>query len=202
MFRDKSSFWLLQKLISKTENGVIYYDNDGRIENVNSGAIKLLGLSSTSLIGKSIKSVFPPNLDYFRESVYNDVRMSLNGETHSFKIHLFRCRQNLTNVVNIAFFMDQSRTLLLQQNLKTLNEQYVEYTHDLVRYQDRLDKEASIKAEKENVLNTLINALPFRVWYKNEQGVYQKQNQKDTESDKKDQLRKKIRFRLFRSFFL
>lgn len=181
MFRDKSSFWLLQKLISKTENGVIYYDNDGRIENVNSGAMKLLGLSSTSLFGKSIKSVFPPNLDYFRESVYNDVRMSLNGETHSFKIHLFRCRQNLTNIVNIAFFMDQSRTLLLQQNLKTLNEQYVEYTHDLVRYQDRLDKEASIKAEKENVLNTLINALPFRVWYKNEQGVYQKQNQKDIE---------------------
>lgn len=181
LFRDKSSFWLLQKLISKMENGVIYYDNDGRIENVNSGAMKLLGLSSTSLLGKSIKSVFPPNLDYFRESVYNDVRMNLNGENHSFKIHLFRCRQTLTNVVNIAFFMDQSRTLLLQQNLKTLNEQYVEYTHDLVRYQDRLDKEASIKAEKENVLNTLINALPFRVWYKNELGVYQKQNQKDIE---------------------
>lgn len=181
LFRDKSSFWLLQKLISKMESGVIYYDNDGRIENVNSGAMKLLGLSSTSLFGKSIKSVFPPNLDYFRESVYNDVRMSLNGETHSFKIHLFRCRQNLTSVINIAFFMDQSRTLLLQQNLKTLNEQYVEYTHDLVRYQDRLDKEASIKAEKENVLNTLINALPFRVWYKSEQGVYQKQNQKDIE---------------------
>lgn len=67
--------------------------------------------------------------------------------------------------------------------MKTLNDQYVEYTHDLVRYQDRLNREASIKAEKENVLNTLINALPFRVWYKNELGVYQKQNQLDLEKN-------------------
>lgn len=181
LFKDKSSFWLLQKLISKMEDGVIYYDNDGKIEYVNHGAVSLLGQTMSSLYGKSIKSVFPPNLDYFRENVYNDIRMVLNGETHSFKIHLFRSRQTLTTIVNIAFFTDQTKTLLLQQNIKTLNEQYVEYTHDLVRYQNRLDKEARNKLEKENVLNTLINALPFRVWYKNELGVYQKQNQKDTE---------------------
>ena len=91
--------------------------------------------------------------------------MTIDGETHVLKIHFFKCRQTLTTVLNVAFFTDQSKTLLLQQNIKTLNEQYVEYTHDLVRYQDRLNKEARVKAEKENVLNTLINALPFRVWY-------------------------------------
>ena len=178
-FRDLGAYWFLQKLITKIEDGIIYYDDAGRIKAVNHGASKLLGQSSISLYGKSIKNVLPPNLDFFRESVYSDVRMSINGETHVMKIYFFKCRQTLLTVVNIAFFMDQSKTLLLQQNLKTLNEQYVEYTHDLVRYQDRLNKEASIKAEKENVLNTLINALPFRVWYKSELGVYQKQNQLD-----------------------
>jgi len=178
-FRDLGAYWFLQKLITKIEDGIIFYDDAGRIKAVNHGAAKLLGQSSINLCGKSIKNVLPPNLDFFRESVYSDVRMNINGETHVMKIYLFKCRQTLLTVVNIAFFMDQSKTLLLQQNLKTLNEQYVEYTHDLVRYQDRLNKEASIKAEKENVLNTLINALPFRVWYKSELGVYQKQNQLD-----------------------
>lgn len=178
-FRDMGAFWFLQKLITKIEDGIIYYDDAGRIKAVNHGATKLLGQSSINLCGKSIKNVLPPNLEFFKESVYSDVRMNINGETHVMKIYLFKCRQTLMTVVNIAFFMDQSKTLLLQQNLKTLNEQYVEYTHDLVRYQDRLNKEASIKAEKENVLNTLINALPFRVWYKSELGVYQKQNQLD-----------------------
>ena len=181
-FRDKSAYWFLQKLISKLEDGVIYFDDRGRIEYVNRGASKLLGQSAASLHGKSIKSLFPPNLEFFRESVYSDVRVNMGGETHVLKIHFFKCRETLTSVANVAFFTDQSKTLLLQQNIKTLNEQYVEYTHDLVRYQDRLNKEASVKAEKENVLNTLINALPFRVWYKSELGVYQKQNQKDLEN--------------------
>ena len=139
----------------------------------------MLGQSAASLRGRSIKSLFPPNLDFFRETVYSDVRVAIDGETHVLKIHFFKCRQTLMTVLNVAFFTDQSKTLLLQQNIKTLNEQYVEYTHDLVRYQDRLNKEARVKAEKENVLNTLINALPFRVWYKSELGVYQTQNQMD-----------------------
>lgn len=182
-YKNKSSYWLLNKLISRMEEGIIYFDDNGQIVHANQGAAKLLGISSTNMKGKSIKSVFPPSLEFFRETVYNDIRITIGGEIHSFKIHFFRNSQTLTTVLNIAFFVDQSKTLLLQQNLKTLNDQYVEYTHDLVRYQDRLNKEASIKAEKENVLNTLINALPFRVWYKNEQGVYQKQNQQDIEKN-------------------
>lgn len=178
-FRDKSAYWFLQKLISKIEDGVIYFDDRGKIEYANYGASKLLGQSAASLCGRSIKSLFPPNLDFFRETVYSDVRVAIDGETHVLKIHFFKCRQTLMTVLNVAFFTDQSKTLLLQQNIKTLNEQYVEYTHDLVRYQDRLNKEARVKAEKENVLNTLINALPFRVWYKSELGVYQTQNQMD-----------------------
>lgn len=180
-FKNKSSYWFLNKLISKLEDGIIYYDDAGRIMYINQGGAKLLGMTSSNLIGQSIRSIFPPNLNYFKEIVYNNIRMDINGEIHSFKIHFFKNHQTLTTILNIAYFTDQSKTLLLQQHLKTLNEQYVEYNHDLVRFQNRLNKEASIKAEKENALNTLINALPFRVWYKNELGAYQKQNQLDLE---------------------
>lgn len=182
-FKNKTSYWFLNKLISKMEEGVIYFNDNGQIEYANQGAAKMLGISTTKLQGKSIKSIFPPSLDFFRESVYNDIRININGETHSFKIHFFKSSQTLTTVLNIAFFIDQSKTLLYQQSLKTLNEQYAEYTHDLVRYQNRLNSEERNKVEKENVLNTLINALPFSVWYKNEKGVYQKQNQKDIEKN-------------------
>lgn len=177
--KNKGASWFLSKLISKMEDGIIYFDDFGKIDFINGGACKLLGLKAEDIRGKSIRSIFPPNLDFFREVIYNNIKMSINGEAHSFKIHFFKSRQTLTTAINIAYFTDLSKTMLLQQNLKTLNAQYVEYTHDLVRYQDRLNKEASIKAEKENVLNTLINALPFRVWYKSEKGVYQKQNQLD-----------------------
>lgn len=178
-FKNKGAFWFLRKLISKMEDGIIYFDDYGKIDFASGGAGKLLGFRPEELRGKFIKSILPPNLDFFREMVYNKININVNGEIHSFKIHFFKCRQSLTTAFNIAYFTDLSKTMLLQQNLKTLNEQYIEYTHDLVRYQDRLAKEASIKDEKENVLNTLINALPFRVWYKSEKGVYQKQNQQD-----------------------
>lgn len=177
--KNKGSHWFLRKLISKMEDGIIYFDDFGKIDFVNGGACKLLNMKAEDMQGKSIRSIFPPNLDFFREVIYNNIKLTINGEVHSFKIHFFKTRQTLTTVFNIAYFTDLSKTMLLQQNLKTLNEQYVEYTHDLVRYQDRLNEEASIKAEKENVLNTLINALPFKVWYKSEKGVYQKQNQLD-----------------------
>lgn len=181
-FKNKSSLWFLRKIISKMDDGIIYFDDDGKIEYANQGAVKLLAIPADNLQGKSIRSVFPPNLNFFNELVYNDIQMDINGERHSFKIHFFKVRQTLTTMMNVAYFIDQSKTILLQKDLKTLNEQYVEYTHDLVRYQDRLNREARIKAEKENVLNTLINALPFRVWYKNELGVYQKQNQLDLDN--------------------
>ncbi len=177
--QNKGAHWFLQKLISKMEEGIIYYNDFGKIDFVNGGACKLLGMKADDIRGKSIRSIFPPNLDFFREVIYNNIKLNINGEPHSLKIHFFKSRQSLTSVINIAYFADISKTILLQQNLKTLNDQYVEYTHDLVRYQDRLNKEASIKAEKENILNTLINALPFRVWYKSEKGVYQKQNKLD-----------------------
>ncbi|MCF0222348.1 MAG: PAS domain S-box protein [Fibrobacter sp.] len=180
-FKNKSSLWFLRKLISKMEDGIVYYDDNGRINYANQGAAKLLALSTESLIGKSIRSVFPPNLNFFSEVVYDDIQMDLNGERHSFKIHFFKIRQTMVTTINIAYFVDQSKTLLLQKDLRALNEQYMEFSHDIARYQDRLNKEARIKSEKENVLNTLINALPFRVWYKNELGVYQKQNQQDLE---------------------
>ena len=48
-FRDLGAFWLLQKLITKIEDGVIYYDDAGRIKAVNHGASKLLGQSSVNL---------------------------------------------------------------------------------------------------------------------------------------------------------
>lgn len=179
-YKDRSALWFLRKLNSKMEDGIFYFDNDGKIEYANQGAVKLLGYSSAeSILGKSIRTIFTPNLDIFRELVYNDIPVDINGETHTLKIHFFKARQTLTTVMNIAYFSDISKTQLLQQNIKTLNEQYVEYTHDLVRYQTRLEREANFKVERENLLNTLINNLPFRVWYKNELGVYQKQNQQD-----------------------
>jgi signal transduction histidine kinase len=79
----------------------------------------------------------------------------------------------------VLLISDQTNLLFYQQRIKTLNRQFTEYKQDLIRYQERLDISEKRSKETENINATLINALPFQFWSKNENGVYLTQNIKD-----------------------
>lgn len=178
-FKNKSSRWLLERVVNQIHDGVIYYHPDGRIKAANPSALQLFQTSLDDLQTKYIQEVFSRNMEFFRESHYKSQKISIRDEIHKFDINIYQNHLSMTSYEFIIQFSDITNTLYYQQRIKDLNEQYVEYKQDLIRYQDRLNVSEKRSDENKNFLFTLINALPFQFWSKNEQGVYVAQNQKD-----------------------
>lgn len=178
-FKNKSAYWFLTKLYKKTGDGIIYFNEKGLVEYANPSAISLLRTTKEDLHAKKVSSIFTNEIDLFREATYNNIRVRIKGEDYTFKVSVFQFRQSMTTFINVLFFSDVTNSMIYQQRVNALNEQYVEYKQDLLRYQDRLDISQRKVQENRDFLATLINTLPFRFWSKNEQGVYITQNQKD-----------------------
>lgn len=181
-YKNKSSFWMLNRITAQTSDGIIYYNLDGRIRYANPTALQLFQTKLEDLQTKYIQELFSKNIEFFRESHYKGQKVSIKNEIHKFNINIYQCYRTMTSYEFVIQFNDITNTLFYQQRIKDLNEQYVEYKQDLIRYQDRLNVSEKRSDENKNLLFTLINALPFQFWSKNEQGVYVTQNQKDIES--------------------
>ena len=125
---------------------------------------------------------FIPNLKFENEILMENMKVQINDELHSFCVSLFKYRTTLTTYMWLLLLSDQTNSLFYQQRIKTLNRQFADYKKDLIRYQDRLDNSEKKFKEQSNFSSTLINALPFQFWSKNEQGVYTTQNIMDIKS--------------------
>ncbi|MBO4712884.1 MAG: PAS domain-containing protein [Fibrobacter sp.] len=178
-YKNKSSYWLLSRIINQINDGIICYHSDGRIKSANPIALQMFQTTIDELQTKYIQEIFSKNLEFFRESHYKNQKISIKNEIHKFDIKIYQSHLNMLSSEFVIQFSDLTNTLYYQQRIRDLNEQYVEYKQDLIRYQDRLNISEKRSDENRNFLFTLINALPFQFWSKNEQGVYVMQNQKD-----------------------
>ena len=178
-FKNKSTSWFLNKLKEKMTDGLLYYNYKGEIGLANSAALSILHTTQEVLYKKKITAIFPQITDPSREAVYNKIKIKINNEDHIFNASVFQIRQSLTTNYNVLFFSDVSNTLHFQQIIKTRDEQFREYQLDQIRYQERLNIWKKKVDESKSFLDTLISTLPFRFWYKNEQGVFMTQNQND-----------------------
>ena len=178
-YKNKSSYWLLSRIINQINDGVITYHSDGRIKSANPTALQMFQTTLDELQTKYIQEIFSKNIEFFRESHYKSQKISIKNEIHKFDIKIYQSHLNMLSSEFLIQFSDLTNTLYYQQRIKDLNEQYVEYKQDLIRYQDRLNISEKRSDENRNFLFTLINALPFQFWSKNEQGIYVMQNQKD-----------------------
>lgn len=181
-YKNKSSFWLLNKITNFSSDGIICYYRDGRIKYANKTALQLFHSKLEDFQTKYVQELFSKNIEFFRESHYKGHKVSIKNEIHRFDISIHLYYTSMTSYEYLIQFCDITNTLYYQQHIKDLNEQYVEYKQDLIRYQDRLNISEKRSDENKNLLFTLINALPFQFWSKNEQGVYMTQNQKDIEN--------------------
>ena len=178
-YKNKSSYWLLSRIINQINDGIIIYHSDGRIKAANPTALQMFQTTIDELQTKYIQEIFSKNIEFFRESHYKSQKISIKNEIHKFDIKIYQSHLSMLSSEFVIQFSDLTNTLYYQQRIKDLNEQYVEYKQDLIRYQDRLNISEKRSDENKNFLFTLINALPFQFWSKNEQGVYVMQNQKD-----------------------
>ena len=178
-FKNKSTSWFLDKLKEKMVDGLLYVNFKGEITFANTAALTILHTTQEHLYKKKVSSIFPQITDSSREASYNKIKIKINNEDHIFNASVFQIRQSLTTNYNVVFFSDVSNTLHFQQIIKFRDEQFKEYQLDQIRYQERLNIWKKKVDESKSFLDTLISTLPFRFWYKNEQGVFMTQNQND-----------------------
>jgi signal transduction histidine kinase len=179
-FKNKSAYWLLIKMTKSAGDCIFSYDVEGKILSVNPAAETLFGQSESDLQKQNIYDLFP-DLDLSREHQQSNVKISIHNEEHYFNVGVYHVQKSMTTHTCILLLSDQSNSLFYKQRIEALNTQFAEYKQDLLRYQDRLDASQKKYDENNSFLSTLINALPFQFWAKNEHGVYMAQNQKDLE---------------------
>lgn len=177
-YRNKSSQWLLNNLVNALGDCVIYFDNEGQIHQMNPAARSLFQIQEDMKPGFKVQDILP-GLQIFKDVAYNNVNITVNDEQHTFNVNIFNMKLTLTTSVNVLLLRDQTNTIFYQQQIKELNSHFVEYKQDLIRYQDRLNISEKKSQESKTLNDTLINALPFQFWSKNENGVYLTQNIKD-----------------------
>jgi len=177
-FKNRSSYRLISELTRHMGDSIIHYDSNGQVIFSNPAAQQLFLLSEEDFLKKNVRDLLP-DIELNKERHYSSQKIQINNELHTFNINTFYVQQSLTTRMNILMLLDQTNKLFFQQRISTLNRQFSEYKQDLIRYQDRLDASEKKSRETENLNATLINALPFQFWSKNENGVYVMQNHKD-----------------------
>ena len=177
-FKNKSSSWFLDKLRQDLGDCFFTYENNGQILTANPAAETLFHMTEINMQQMKIQDL-QPNLNLNKEGTQSNVKVVILNEQHTFNVSVYRIQKSMTTFTNVLLLSDQSNSLFYKQRIESLNAQFAEYKQDLLRYQDRLDSSQKKSSENESFLNTLINALPFQFWAKNEHGVYMAQNQRD-----------------------
>lgn len=177
-FKNKNSFWFLNTLIDHIGDCVLYFEKKGNIISANAATHLLFQMNEEEIRSLKIQD-FLPGINFSEEGHFNNLKIKIKDELHTFNVSIFHIRQTMTAYLNALVLSDQTHSLFFQQRVKAMNKQIAGYKQEFLRYQNRLNiSEKKIK-ETENVNATLINALPFQFWSKNENGVYLTQNQKD-----------------------
>lgn len=174
-FSTKDLKYVFHHLIYNLNDGIIFINREGKIILANESAHEILGSPQNQLVNKHIQGVIP-NIDAF-------------SETKNFPVFIESRRRNLFftfSVIKNKFPEDDFEYLLI---LTSTSEQVKQKKKidDLQRFfnEEKLEQQLilndvkKIIQEKETYLRTLINHLPFRLWSKNNQGVYTIQNQID-----------------------
>lgn len=177
-FKNKSAWWFLNGFVRYMGDCVVFFDSKGHILFANPASQQIFQLSDSDIATINVQQLLP-DIDTQQEATYTNVKVKIKNELHTFNVGIFKLKQSLTTSVNVLLLSDQTNLLFYQQRIKTLNRQFTEYKQDLIRYQERLDISEKRSKETENINATLINALPFQFWSKNENGVYLTQNIKD-----------------------
>jgi len=180
-FKNKSSHWLMKSLFNQLSDSVFTIQADGKISYSNPAAQLLFRKTETEIKMYHIQD-FIPSLKLENEILSENTKVQVNDELHSFSLSLYKYRTTLSTYMWLLLLSDQTNSLFYQQRIKTLNRQFADYKQDLIRYQDRLDSSEKKFKEQSSFSTTLINALPFQFWSKNEQGVYTTQNIMDIKS--------------------
>lgn len=177
-FKNKSYRRIFTSIVHQLGDSVISFHSDGRIENSNPAAQLLFKKKEAEMRTCTIHDLIP-DLNFETEYALANASIKINNEQHLFNLFLSKIQITMTSFKWILLLSDQTNSLFYKQRIQSLNQQFIDYKQDLIRYQDRLDSSEKKLKERDSISSTLINALPFQFWSKNEQGVFMTQNIED-----------------------
>lgn len=171
----KNIKYVFHHLIYNLNDGIIFIDEKGKIVLANESAHTILGVSNNQLIYKQIQTIIP-NINPFLETQRFPVFLDNSKQVLSFNLSIIK---NEFPEDEFEYLLILTNTKEVNQLKKQLEEMQVVFNEEKLDQQLMLNDVKKIIQEKETYLRTLIDHLPFRLWSKNEIGVYSLQNQID-----------------------
>lgn len=175
----KIEYLQLRKLAYHVEHvvndGVIAYNKNGLITFVNSSAALLLHLPEERIVKRSIQEIFP-QINVFEPSYGVPFLMVVNNTSHSFQF----------SVVKEAYWQGSEHFIMIFSDVTTessILRKYERFKEKMLQ-QQLTNQQQMLKVyeegrNKERLLQTLIDNLPFRIAVKNHVGAYVLQNAPD-----------------------
>lgn len=175
----KIEYTQLQKISFHVDHiindGVIVYNEKGRISFANTAAPFLLHLSEERLKKMNIQKIFP-QINVFESSFRQSILLVMRNISRSF----------LVSVVQDAFWYGSKHYMLIFSDVTAENSILHKYESfkDRAMQRELQSQQQMLKVyeegrSKERLLQTLIDNLPFRVAVKNQSGTYILQNVPD-----------------------
>lgn len=164
-------------VIEQLDEGVILLNENGQVLLANPSACALLAVREVALIGKNILPYLPGITSL---STIEGFPVPLGSNVNAITISVTMTPQSTYGIVRgyKLILRDISREANLKKGYTLLQEQFKEEKY---KYRLELTRIQKILQEQDTFLVALLNNLPFRLWAKNNQGVYTKQNQLDIE---------------------
>lgn len=175
----KIEFTRLQKISFHVEHivndGVITYNEKGKISFVNSAAPLLLHLPEERIKKYLVQEIFG-QIKVFEPKYRIPILMIMNNSSRSFQVSVIQDAYWHGGKHYILIFSDVTQENSIQRKFETFKEKVLQ--------QQLLNKQQMLKVyeegrNKERLLQTLIDNLPFRIAVKNHAGAYVLQNNPD-----------------------
>jgi len=162
-------------LFEGLEDGMILIDLDGRIQQCNSSAAKLLGSSPSKLRGDNILKHLPELEIGF---LHHAIPITLNqfGIVRHLSVSTTLHKDRGIPYGSVLVLRDQSELVSIQQQNGSTG------SHPLAESTLALRQAEKAIREQENYLRALLDNIPFEIWAKNTEGIFIMQNRFDVEN--------------------
>lgn len=176
-FSTKDLKYVFHHLIYNLNDGIIFINREGKIILANESAHEILAYPKNQLIYKQIQNVIP-NVDAFSETKNFPVFIENRNRSLFFTFSVIKNKFPEDDFEHLLILTSTSEQVKQKKKIDNLQRFFNE---EKLEQQLILNDVKKIIQEKETYLRTLINHLPFRLWSKNNLGVYTIQNQIDVD---------------------
>ncbi|NLB63370.1 MAG: PAS domain-containing protein [Fibrobacter sp.] len=165
-------FQLTGSLLEEIKDGIISINLNGYIDVANIAAAQILNIKYSQLKGKHINDIFPQYQDHVW---YEDYPFFIEKANYSAQFSLSVVRQKIRGITQGKILILRDTTDAFKNNHENLSPKEISNSTQTIA----LRKAQQHLQDREYLLQSLIDNLPFQVYIKNKKSIYVLQNRAD-----------------------